>query len=163
MSYIDDLDCNTWKFNEIAGNNTRLSKKDFEAQYKCLVEEVKEIGEGIETNNLTEVLDGVVDVLVVALGLAHKLEHLGVPVYVAAARIAENNLSKFPDYTTVEAMATIDMYSKKGEAVTVTDQDCYLVVRDLNGKIRKPFSFQSVELDDLVKNISVEGFDTNES
>ena len=55
MSYFNDLDYKTWMFNRTAGNNEKLSKKDFEAQYKCLVEEVNEIGEGLETNNLEEV------------------------------------------------------------------------------------------------------------
>jgi NTP pyrophosphatase (non-canonical NTP hydrolase) len=74
MSFFNNLDHKTWKFNEFAGNNDKLSKKDFEAQYKCLVEEVNETGEGIETNNLEEILDGVVDILVVATGLAHDLD-----------------------------------------------------------------------------------------
>ena len=150
MSYFNDLDYKTWKFNKTAGNNEKLSKKDFEAQYKCLVEEVNEIGEGLETNNLEEVLDGVVDVLVVATGLAHKLEAFGINVGEAVNRITENNLSKFPEYTKKEALETIEMYSKKGELVHSYEKYGRLVTVDLNGKIRKPASFVSVDLSDLV-------------
>lgn len=150
MSYFNDLDHKTWKFNEFAGNNYKLSKKDFEAQYKCLVEEVNEIGEGLETGNLEEVLDGVVDVLVVATGLAHKLEAFGINVGEAVCRITENNLSKFPEYTTKEALETVKLYSDKSESVIASDIMGKLVVKDLNGKIRKPASFVSVDLSDLV-------------
>lgn len=151
MSYFNDLDYKTWMFNKTAGNNEKLSKKDFEAQYKCLVEEVNEIGEGLETNNLEEVLDGVVDVLVVATGLAHKLEEIGINVGEAVNRITENNLSKFPEYTTKEALETVKLYSNKGESVFTHEILGKLVVKDLNGKIRKPASFVSVDLSDLVE------------
>lgn len=151
MSYFNDLDHKTWKFNETAGNNDKLSKKDFEAQYKCLVEEVNETGEGIETNSLEEILDGVVDILVVAAGMVHKLESLGINVGEAVNRITDNNLSKFPEYTQKEALDTIEMYSKKGEAVHTYEKYGRLVTVDLNGKIRKPASFVPVDISDLVE------------
>lgn len=151
MSYFNDLDYKTWKFNNIADNNNKLSKKDFEAQYKCLVEEVNEIGEGLETNNLEEVLDGVVDVLVVVTGMAHKLWQLGINVGEAVNRITDNNLSKFPEYTTKEALETVKLYLDKGEGVIACDVMGKLVVKDLNGKIRKPASFVPVNLSDLVE------------
>ncbi len=163
-SYFKILDDQTFRFNDIAGNNSKHSQKDFQAQFKVLAEEVNELGNAIDANDMTEVLDGVIDVLVVAAGFAHRLEEMGVDMLEAVERVTDNNLSKFPIRNTTEILNTIGKYSKEGVVVnerSVFDMGKYgvharSVFVDDNGKIRKPFSFEPVTLSDLVEDIAFE-------
>ena len=156
---LDNFAANVWNFNEIAGNNLDTSLASFEAQQKCLVEEVQEISEGIANKDVEEILDGVVDTLYVAIGMLHKLKEMGINVEEAMKRIGENNLSKYPEYSDYVIDSTIALYDKKGVkinySVTQSPLDDFKVVvfKDENGKIRKPFGFESVTLKDLVAGI----------
>lgn len=94
---FDKFAINVFNFNEIAGNNLDTSLASFEAQQKCLVEEVNEISSGLQNKDVEEVLDGVVDTLYVAIGMLHKLKEMGIDVEEAMCRIGENNLSKYPE------------------------------------------------------------------
>jgi len=75
---ISDFQLDCYAFNEIANKHKLTSLKDIEFQYKLIAEETKEIKDkGIDQNNAKEVLDGVIDVMVTALGLLQKLlDHL---------------------------------------------------------------------------------------
>lgn len=79
----------------------------------------------LNKDNRIEILDGCVDIAVVSLGcgIANGCEIIG-----ACEEVANNNLEKFP---------IID-----GERV---------VLKDENGKIKKPSNYQSVNLEKFVK------------
>jgi len=156
---LDKFADNVFQFNEIAGNNTKVSIQDFKAQQKCLIEEVNEISEGLANSNLEKVLDGVVDVLYVAIGMLIKLEELGIDTEVALQRIGENNLSKFPEYSKEISDKTFEQYKLQGVnlvenlAFTANYPNGIMVFTDDNSKIRKPYGFSSVTLNDLVEGI----------
>ena len=156
---LDKFATNVFNFNEIAGNNLDTSLASFEAQQKCLVEEVNEISTGLQNKDVEEVLDGVVDTLYVAIGMLHKLKEMGIDVEEAMQRIAENNLSKFPECSDYVIDSTVDLYDKKGVKINYSfarsplDDYKVVVFKDENGKIRKPFGFESVTLKDLVVGI----------
>ncbi len=156
---LDKFATNVFNFNEIAGNNLDTSLASFEAQQKCLVEEVNEISTGLKNKDVEEVLDGVVDTLYVAVGMLHKLKEMGIDVEEAMLRIAENNLSKFPECSDYVIDSTVDLYNKKGIEINYSftqspvDEYGVVVFKDENRKIRKPFGFESVTLKDLVVGI----------
>ena len=156
---LDKFAINVWNFNEIAGNNLDISLASFEAQQKCLVEEVNEISTGLKNKDVEEVLDGVVDTLYVAIGMLHKLEGMGINVKEAMQRIGENNLSKFPECSDYIIDSTVDLYDEKGVKINYSiarsplDDYKVVVFKDENSKVKKPFGFESVTLKDLVAGI----------
>jgi hypothetical protein len=155
MSYdynISDfqMDCNA--FNEIAGKHKLTTLKDIEFQYNLILEETKEIKEkGIHKNNAKEVVDGVVDVLVTALGLAQKLEYLGVDMNKAMRDTAYNNLTKYPAKE-LTAIQTAQMYEEDGIQVVVEYNSEYelFVIKNLKDKIMKPIDFESNDLSNCI-------------
>ena len=148
---ISDLVCDTNEFNSIAGNDTKLTKQDYEAQYKVLFEEVHEIEEALDTDNIVELVDGVIDVLVVISGFVQKLENQGINMSKAMELIAENNLSKYTMNAYVADMSVADYKSKGIEVVSEFNKEyCVYVLRDTNGKIRKPINFKSVDISDCI-------------
>lgn len=138
-------------FNIIAGKDQDVSYLDLCKQFKLITEELKETADGLSANDPTEVLDGVVDVLVTALGLMHKLEVLGFDSRKALYKTAKNNLSK---YTTSEAIAieSAKQLEAQGEVINATYNSAYdvFVIKDANDKVRKPLDFKSNNLDDCV-------------
>ena len=156
---LDKFAINVFNFNEIAGNNLDTSLSSFEAQQKCLVEEVREISEGLVNNDVEEVLDGVVDTLYVAIGMLHKLKEMGIDVEEAMRRIGENNLSKFPECSDYVIDSTVDLYDEKGVKINYSiarsplDDYKVVVFKDENFKVKKPYGFESVTLKDLVAGI----------
>jgi len=148
---ISDLVCDTNEFNSIAGNDTKLTKQDYEAQYKVLLEEVYEIKEALDTDNIVELVDGVIDALVVISGFVQKLENQGINMSKAMELIAENNLSKYTMNAYVADMSVADYKSKGIEVVSEFNKEyCVYVLRDTNGKIRKPINFKSVDISDCI-------------
>ena len=151
---IEQLKQGTYTFNTIAGTGDELDDTAFIQQYEVLVEEVKEIGDALVASNLVEVVDGVIDTLVVALGLWQKLENKGVDMNKAAELIAANNLSKYPSLTKSEVVdATIEMYKAKNIEVEVTSNipyHCYVFRNKATGKILKPYGFESVDISSCV-------------
>ena len=155
MKLIDyctsDLVCDTNEFNSIAGNDTKLTKQDYEAQYKVLLEEVYEIKEALDTDNVVELVDGVIDVLVVISGFVQKLENQGINMSKAMELITENNLSKYTMNAYVADMSVADYKSKGIEVVSEFNKEyCVYVLRDTNGKVRKPINFKSVSIEDCI-------------
>lgn len=158
-NYLNEFSDNVYQFNEIAGNNTKLSIEDFQSQQRCLIEEVNEISEGLANKDVEEVLDGVIDTLYVVIGMLHKLEEMGINTSEAMKRIAENNLSKFPTYSKELSDKTFEQYNLKG--INIRSEIKYvglprnevLVFTDKNSKIRKPYGFKSVTLKDLVTGV----------
>ena len=132
-------------FNIIGGNDKLLEKKHFVGQYDLIIEEVAEIkDEGLDADNVEKILDGCIDGLVTIYGMLQKLEELGVDVTRAALDTAENNLSKFIPGSRGDLLdMSIEFYAKQG--ITVTSQYNHefdlFVLKDENGKIRKPMNF----------------------
>jgi hypothetical protein len=144
------MDCNA--FNEIAGKHKLTTLNDIEFQYNLILEETKEIKEkGIDKNNAKEVVDGVVDVLVTALGLAQKLEYLGVDMNKAMRDTAYNNLTKYPSKE-LTAIQTAQMYEQDGVQVVVEYNSEYelFVIKNLKDKVMKPIGFESNDLSNCI-------------
>lgn len=149
---ISDFKEDCYAFNEIAGKDTLCTLKDIEFQYNLILEETKEIKDkGIDKNNAKEVVDGVVDVLVTALGLAQKLENLGVDMNKAMRDTAYNNLTKYPSDERI-AIETAQKYEQEGKQVQVeykSDYDLF-VIKDLKDKVMKPVGFESNDLSNCI-------------
>lgn len=143
----------TETFNRIPGNLESITQDKINNQLKVILSEVNELKDGIQDNDITETVDGCVDVLVTVFGLMQMLERTyGIDFTKACELVAANNLEKYiPEgYTdcreTVER--TLQAYEDMGEPVkAVLDKDsrCYYFV-DANGKVRKPFGSTPVDL-----------------
>ena len=161
---ISDFQLDCYAFNEIAGKHDLTTLKDIDFQYKLIYEETKEIKEkGIDKNNAKEVVDGVVDVLVTALGLAQKLEHLGVDMNKAMRDTAYNNLTKFPSKE-LTAIQTAQMYEADGIQVEVQYNSLYdlFVIKNLKDKVMKPIGFESNDLSNCIPaDLLLNGFKEN--
>lgn len=138
-------------FNEIAGNHVKVSLKDLLTQEKLIAEEAKELKDAIDENNPVEVLDAVVDLYVVLDGMATKLEALGFDLSTALKQTIENNMSKFPSEQKI-VEDTIDAFDKQGIKTTgeLNTKFNRWVIKDQNGKVRKPVGFVSNDLSNCV-------------
>ncbi len=103
-----------------------------------------------------EILDGLSDV---AYTMYWNAQAFGIPLEKAFDIVCDNNLEKFvklDNWTgSVGPLEETDWHCNKGvswpnevETVTVVrvDEELYAVGKDLNGKVRKPSSFKSVDL-----------------
>lgn len=149
---ISDFQVDCYAFNEIANKHNLTALKDIEFQYNLIAEEAKEIKEkGIDKNNVKETLDGVIDVMVTALGLLQKLEYLGVDTNKAMKDTAENNLTKYPARE-LTAIQTAQKYEEDGIPVTVEYNSDYelFVIKNWNDKVMKPIDFESNDLSNCI-------------
>ncbi len=162
---ISDFQMDCYAFNEIAGKHNKTTLEDIEFQYKLILEETKEIKDkGIDKNNVKEVLDGAIDVMVTALGLLQKLEHLGIDVNKAMRDTAYNNLTKYPSKE-LTAIQTAMMYEEEGSVVNVEYNSEYelFVVKNWNDKVMKPIGFESNDLSNCIpKDLLENGFVTGD-
>lgn len=158
---ISEFQMDCYAFNDIAGKDSQCSLKDIEFQYNLILEETKEIKEkGIDHNNAKEVVDGVVDVLVTALGLVQKLEYLGVDMNKAMRDTAYNNLTKYPSDERT-AIETAQKYEQEGTQVYVEYNSDYelFVIKNLKDKVMKPVGFESNDLSNCIpKDLLLNGF-----
>lgn len=138
-------------FNVIAGKDQDVDHIDLCKQFHLITEELKETADGLSANNPVEVLDGVVDVLVTALGLMHKLEVLGFDSRKALYKTAKNNLSKYTKSEEV-AIESAKNLEAQGEVINVTYNSAYdvFVIKDVNDKVRKPLDFKSNSLEECI-------------
>jgi hypothetical protein len=142
---ISDFQVDCWTFNEIAGKHNLTTLKDIEFQYKLIAEETKEIKEkGIDQNNVKETLDGVIDVMVTALGLLQKLEYLGVDVNKAMRDTAYNNLTKYPSKELI-----VIQTAQKYEVEFNSEYELF-VIKNWNDKVMKPIDFESNDLSSCI-------------
>lgn len=144
---IEDHYADVYSFNNIGGNFANVDEASIAAQIKVVVEEVKELEKAFADKDAVEMLDGVCDAFVTVAGLMQKMEVAGFKVDEALKRVCENNLEKFPDH--IDDCAD-QHYAEQGWDIFQNyEYDCF-VLKDGNGKIRKPLGFQSVVLYDLV-------------
>jgi hypothetical protein len=148
---FDDFKIDVYAFNEIADKHKAATHLDLCKQFSLITEELKELADGLSTNNPVEVLDGVVDVLVTGLGLLQKLEALGFNTQKALHDTAVNNLSKYPMQESI-AVLTAQKFEADNVNVSVTYNSAYdlFVIKDDQDKVRKPINFVSNALDDCV-------------
>ena len=158
---ISDFQDDCYAFNSVAGKDSLCTLKDIEFQYNLILEETKEIKEkGIDHNNAKEVVDGVVDVMVTALGLMQKLEHLGVDMNKAMRDTAYNNLTKYPSDEYI-AIQTAQKYEQDGTQVKVEYNSEYelFVIKNMKDKIMKPIGFESNDLSNCIpEDLLLNGF-----
>lgn len=148
---MQDLYESVKKFNSIAGNSG-TTVKDFKTQQRVVYEEcIKEVEEALNENNVVKLLDGVVDGLYVVLGQLHKLELMGCDIYGAIEQVCNDNLLKFTSDISIAQKSVVN-YNSVNTNVSYTyneEYNCY-VLKDSNGKIRKPFNFVSTDLSKYV-------------
>lgn len=158
---ISEFQMDCYAFNDIAGKDSQCSLKDIEFQYNLILEETKEIKEkGIDHNNAKEVVDGVVDVLVTALGLVQKLEYLGVDMNKAMRDTAYNNLTKYSSDERT-AIETAQKYEQEGTQVYVEYNSDYelFVIKNMKDKVMKPVGFESNDLSNCIpEDLLLNGF-----
>lgn len=132
-------------FNDVAGNFDNVDVAAIEAQIKVVVEEITELKDAFYNKDAVGLLDGVCDGFVTLMGLIQKMNVAGFKVSEAIDRVNANNLEKFKlGEGTLNTYMSVDwnvIYNSKYE--------CF-VLKDKNGKIRKPLGFKSVEISDLV-------------
>lgn len=149
---ITDLTFDSCMFNNIAGTSDDYSKQALENQLKLILSEVQELVDAFNGEAPINVAAEAVDVAVTTIGLLQKLNNAGIDIQEVTKRIGVKNLEKFPlDIT--EVNRTVSDYESKGVKTTVsstnTDGITRYVIRDTNGKVRKPIGFTSVNLNGL--------------
>lgn len=152
--FMEDCDA----FNEIANNHTKLKWKDLMNQLKLIREEVDELDDALNDNLPVSALDGVVDILVTTLGMLQKFQKMGCDTLSALEDTAGNNLSKYP---TTEDIA-IQTGQHYAFPVTIDYNSRYdlFVIKDEDGKVRKPVGFKPNDLSKYVpKELREGGFD----
>jgi hypothetical protein len=131
ISYIFEELCET--IDSIDPHRQSLIEGNFPANY--------DINEALVDR--TGLLDGACDLFVTVVGLLQKLEAKGYDVGTALQRVCANNLTKFPE---INESFTYD--SRFTETINEKYGRC--VIKDENGKVRKPNDFAPVDLSDLI-------------
>lgn len=128
--------------------------KAVDLQTKLSVEEATEGYDAAQREDITEVLDGCIDSLVINFKLAQMLEAAGCDVIGAFEAVCDNNDSKvFNSY--YEAVEEKDKLEERDEQeytieTSIFDGLPYYSVRRFDGKIMKRVGFVPVELDEFV-------------
>lgn len=134
-------------FNILSGQFNKTTRQDLRNQVALITEEAAETNAAMQVNDITELLDGAIDVMYVTIGLLQKLEQLGVDVNGAMRKVAEDNLAKFPS-SRLLAESTVEMYKAQEVKATMQYNDKFgrYVIKDENDKVRKPAGFISTYL-----------------
>jgi len=129
----------TQKFNEISGNLDNITTQSIALQLDLIQEEYLETVQAYDDKNMQEICDGAADMFIVVCGLLQKLDTHGCDMEEVLNRVCENNLSKYPP---VGASVRYD----PSHTVTVNEKYQVQVIKDVNGKVRKPLDFVPVNL-----------------
>lgn len=132
------------KFNEIAGQLSNPDKDSIALQLDLIQEEYLETVEAFDELNRVGVLDGALDMWVVVSGLLQKLEAMGYNVEEGLKRVTDNNLTKFPE------IGFTQEYVPDNHSQTFNKKHKVYVLKNENGKVKKPHGFKPVSLSDLV-------------
>lgn len=159
---IQGLYDDTFTFNRVKGlfegGTDQQNYEDVIGQMKIINSEVLELGNGVITSDLEEIVDGCIDTLVTTFGMMQILEkHYNIDFGLACKLIAENNLQKYVSRYSTDCKEiierTIQMYDDQGVEVKVgydEESEVYYFL-DSAGKVRKPFGFKSVDLSSCFK------------
>lgn len=152
-------------YNQIIDWNKKAGVKDHEfgtidwdsaviLQTALLLEEAQETVDAIKYGDMTELLDGAVDVFVILSKLLDMLEKAGFDVEGGIQQIIDNNQNKIFNsfYEACEAKEKLEQRDDKEyyiETSVLNNLSFYTVRRD-DGKIAKPVGFVAVELDKFI-------------
>ena len=147
-----------FKFNSVAGNLDKpATYKQLEAQLKLVQEELTEtLDKGIISEDNVEIVDGACDMLVTLFGFVQMLERSGYDVVGAMEAVCENNNTKFINDISSAANVvnnSVRFYDEeKNERVSFSYNEAWkvFVLKDSNGKVRKPLGYESVCLGQFV-------------
>lgn len=147
LNLFNDTD----KFNRIAGTYDDLGWDSFTNQMLIIKEEFNEFIEGHCSEDLVEVVDGIVDSYITLFGYQRKLEEkYGIDFSAIMQKIAENNLSKFlPGDNYALVSETITSYLNKGQQVISEynpDYDVFVIRDAVTKKVKKPINFVPVDI-----------------
>lgn len=148
---ILDLFNDTDKFNRIAGTYDDLSWDSFTNQMLIIKEEFNEFIEGHCSEDLVEIVDGIVDSYITLFGYQRKLEEkYGINFSAIMKKIAENNLSKFlPGDNSALVSETLTSYLDKGQHVISeynSEYDTFVIRDAVTKKVKKPINFVPVDI-----------------
>ena len=137
----------TVEFNALAGNLENITEESLIAQAKVVREEGIELFDAVDNKEGPEqILKEAIDVLVTIHGFVSMLQIKGYDVCGAWKDVNENNLSKFPkDYVTAHYSQLAYLDDSVQVEVIKREEGCY-VLKDDNGKIRKPIGYQKPNL-----------------
>lgn len=144
---ISDFDLEVETFNIISGNLKNVNYDSLNLQIKLIEEESKELREAFDNNDKPEILKEAIDLAVVTLGFLQKLQAQGYDVSTAMSVVASNNLDKFPSSKSI-ADSTVLM--NKGWYLEHNEDYNVYVIKDANGKVRKPLDYSKVDLSKFV-------------
>lgn len=161
MSTFQKFHDSVESFNKIAGNLQDVTDEAFFVklgnQINLIVEELNETVDAFETADAVGVLDGIIDILVVATGALQMLKTKGFDTDKALINTATNNLSKYPD-SLQKAVHAQDKLKEKGVETTLHHEDGYFALKRVpDGKIMKPYWFVSNDLSDCVPDLYKRG------
>jgi hypothetical protein len=128
--------------------------KAIDLQAKLSVEEAEEAYDAAQREDVTEVLDGCIDSLVINFKLAQMLQAAGCDVIGAFDAVCNNNDSKVFSsyYEAVEAKEQLE--ERDDQEYSIETAICngmpYYSVRRFDGKIMKKVGFVPVSLDEFV-------------
>lgn len=152
-------------YNQIVDWNKKAGVKDHEfgtidwdstiiLQTALLLEETQETVDAIKYGNMTELLDGAVDVFVILSKLLDMLEKAGFDVEGGIQQIIDNNQNKIFNsfYEACEAKEKLEQRDDKEYYIetSVLNNLSFYTVRRQDGKIAKPVGFVAVELDKFI-------------
>lgn len=142
VNYVQESVSKIAQFNEIAGVFGLVNKASIALQLDLEQEEYLEQVKAFDENDDAEFLKESIDLFVVAVGNLIKLEAAGFNVAEAMVRVDNNNLSKFPPPDNITTILP------KGYTQTYNEVYNVFVLKDENGKIRKPASYKKVDVSD---------------
>lgn len=152
-------------YNQIIDWNKKAGVKDHEfgtidwdsaviLQTVLLLEETQETVDAIKYGDMTELLDGAVDVFVILSKLLDMLEKAGFDVEGGIQQIIDNNQNKIFNsfYEACEAKEKLEERDDKEYYIetSVLNNLSFYTVRRQDGKIAKPVGFVAVELDKFI-------------
>ena len=152
-------------YNQIIDWNKKAGVKDHEfgtidwdsavtLQTALLLEETQETVDAIKYGDMTELLDGAVDVFVILSKLLDMLEKAGFDVEGGIQQIIDNNQNKIFNsfYEACEAKEKLEQRDDKEYYIetSVLNNLSFYTVRRQDGKIAKPVGFVAVELDKFI-------------
>lgn len=134
-------------FNVIAGNLDHITEASLIAQAKVVREEALELYEAVSEGTPNEILKELCDCLVVTIGFMKMLEKQGYDVLAAWDAVNRNNYSKYEKHLAV-AEGSVEYYKAQGIDVTIEYNDYFgvYILRDAAGKVRKPITYQKVNV-----------------
>lgn len=152
-------------YNQIIDWNKKAGVKDHEfgtidwdsavtLQTALLLEETQETVDAIKYGDMTELLDGAVDVFVILSKLLDMLEKAGFDVEGGIQQIIDNNQNKIFNsfYEACEAKEKLEQRDDKEYYIetSILNNLSFYTVRRQDGKIAKPVGFVAVELDKFI-------------